>query len=286
MRRILIFGAQGMTGWELTSRAPSWQLDAVALGRNDVDITDDRAVEAAVAKSRPHIVVNAAAYTAVDKAETERDVAMRVNADGAENIARSSAAHDACVVHVSTDYVFDGTASTPYTPGHSVNPHGAYAESKLAGEEAVRLANPRHAIIRTSWVFSHRGRNFVKTMVDHAERGDELRVVNDQLGRPTSAADLADALLTVGARTEGDDTLNGTWHFANSGVTSWFDFARAIFEIRGVSPLLRPVTSREFPAVARRPAYSVLDTDSFETTFGIRPRPWREALRETLERLP
>ncbi len=285
MRRILIFGAQGMTGWELAKRAPSWQLDVVALGRDQVDITDNRAVEVAVAKSLPHIVVNAAAYTAVDKAESERDLAMRVNVDGAENIARASAAHDACIVHVSTDYVFDGRSSSPYAPEHLVNPTGVYAQSKFAGEEAVRIANPRHAIVRTSWVFSHRGRNFVRTMLKRAADGQEVRVVNDQFGRPTSAGDLADALLTAGTTVERDDTLGGTWHFANSGVTSWYDFARTIFEICGNSPVLRPVASKDYPTVARRPAYSVLDTASFERTFGIRPRPWRDALRETLERL-
>ena len=284
MRRVLIFGANGMTGWELAQRASAWQLDAVALDRDQADITDPRAVDAAIGGVRPHIVVNAAAYTAVDKAESEPDVAMRVNADGAENVARAAANHDACVIHISTDYVFDGTADEPYRPEDAVNPTGVYAQSKLAGEEAVRLANPRHAIVRTSWVFSHRGRNFVRTMLDRAS-SQSLRVVNDQYGRPTAAADLADALLTAGTRIEKDDGLRGTWHYANSGVASWYDFARTIFEMKGLSPALEPIATKDYPTSARRPAFSVLDTSAFESTFGVHPRPWRDALRETLERM-
>jgi dTDP-4-dehydrorhamnose reductase len=284
MKRILIFGAGGMTGCELAERSPRWQLDVVALERSHADITEPRAVEKAVLQAKPHIVVNAAAYTAVDRAESEADLAMSVNADGAENVARAAANHDACVVHVSTDYVFDGTASAPYHIDHPVNPAGAYARSKLAGEEAVRLANPRHAIVRTSWVFSHRGRNFVRTMLDRASTGP-LRVVNDQFGRPTAAADLADALLMAGTKIEQDDRLSGTWHFANSGVTSWYDFARTIFELKGLAPQLEPIATSEYPTAARRPKYSVLDTTEFEATFGVHPRPWRDALRETLERM-
>ena len=285
MRRILVFGAQGMTGWELAQRAPSRQLDVAAMGRSDVDITDQGAVEAAIARTSPHIVVNAAAYTTVDGAEKEVERAMSVNAVGAGNIARSSADHDACVVHISTDYVFDGNSSTPYLPGNAVNPTGVYAQSKLEGEEAVRLANPRHAIVRTSWVFSHRGRNFVRTMLERGTNGARLRVVNDQVGRPTSAADLAEALLTVGTAIDRDHSLSGTWHFANAGVTTWYDFARAIFEMRGIEANLEPVRTEEYPTLARRPAYSVLDTSSFEATFGVHPRPWRDALRETLEQI-
>ena len=273
-----------MTGWELAQRASAWQLDPVALDRAEADITDGRAVDAAIARVRPHIVINAAAYTAVDKAESEPDVAMRVNADGAENVARAAANHDACVVHVSTDYVFDGNADEPYQPEDATNPVGVYAQSKFAGEEAVRLANPRHAVIRTSWVFSHRGRNFVRTMLERASAGP-LRVVNDQFGRPTSAGDLADALLAAGTRVEKEDGLRGTWHFANKGVTSWFDFARTIFEMKGLSPALEPIATQDYPTEARRPAFSVLDTSAFESTFGMHPRPWRDALFETLERM-
>ena len=284
MRKILIFGANGMTGWELAQRAPGWQLDVAALSREEADITDARAVEQAVNAARPHIVLNAAAYTAVDKAESEPDVAMSVNSDGAENVARAAANHDACVVHVSTDYVFDGNADEPYDTHHPVNPVGVYGRSKLAGEGVVRLANPRHAIVRTSWLFSHRGRNFVRTMLDRASRGP-VRVVNDQFGRPTSAADLADALLTAGTRVERDDALSGTWHFANSGVASWYDFAHTIFEMKGMSPQLEPIDTHEYQTESRRPPYSVLDTSAFEQTIGVRPRPWRDALRETLERM-
>jgi dTDP-4-dehydrorhamnose reductase len=284
MKKILVFGANGMTGWEIAQRARSRPLDVVALDRTQVDITDSRAVEDAVTRVRPDIVFNAAAYTAVDKAEDEPELALAVNADGAGHVARAAAATGACVVQISTDYVFDGKSELPYGTRNPTNPINVYGQSKLFGEDAVRQANPRHAIVRTSWVFSHRGRNFVRTMVDRASSGS-LRVVNDQIGQPTCATDLAAALITVGMTLERDSDLNGVWHFANSGVTSWYDFARAIFEMKGSSPVIEPVPTSEFPTKARRPAYSALDTIGFEMTFGVRPRHWREALRETLERI-
>lgn len=283
MIRLLILGAGGMTGGELAARAPGAGFHCTALDRKALDITDESGVMLAVEAARPDVVVNAAAYTAVDRAETERETATSINAGGARNVARAAEALRAALVHISTDYVFDGSGSIPYKPSDTANPVGVYAESKTAGEEAVRAAG-RHAIVRTSWVFSHRGRNFVRTMVNKASGGGKVRVVSDQTGRPTCAGDLADALLVVATSLHEQKSLSGTWHFANEGATTWYDLARAIFELRRV-PLHRvtPVLSSEYPTAARRPAFSVLDTTSFQETFGVIPRPWRQPLRETLE---
>ena len=285
MKRALIFGSKGMTGWELSQRAPSHGFETIALAREDVDITDAVAVTAAMNRARPDIVLNAAAYTAVDLAERNRDKAMSINSAGAGNVARAAAERDACLVHISTDYVFDGKATTPYPPEHAVNPLGAYGESKRAGEDAVRSNSPKHAIVRTSWVFSHRGRNFVRTMLDRSRTAESLRVVNDQYGRPTSAGDLADTLLRIGGQLCENPSLSGTWHFANEGITTWYEVARAIFEMKPGGPPIEAIATKDFPTLARRPSYSVLDTRSLETTFGIQPRPWRDALRETLEQI-
>jgi dTDP-4-dehydrorhamnose reductase len=285
MKRALIFGSLGMTGWELSRRAPSRGFEPVALSKQDVDITDADAVMNAMTDARPDVVFNAAAYTAVDLAERNPETAMRINAAGAGNIARAAAERNACLIHISTDYVFDGTATAPYPPEHAVNPLGAYGASKRAGEDAVRTINPRHAIVRTSWVFSHRGRNFVRTMIDRSRTSERLKVVNDQYGRPTAAGDLADTLLQMGSRLCDEPALNGTWHFANEGITTWYDLACAIFEMKPGGPPIDAIRTTDFPTLARRPSYSALDTSTLEKTFGIRPRPWRDALRETLEQL-
>ncbi len=274
-----------MTGWELMQRAPAHGLEARGFARADLDVGDGDAVSRAIAAERPGVVINAAAYTAVDKAESERDAAMRVNADGARNVARAAAAAGARLVHISTDYVFDGKSDRPYMPDHPVHPLGVYGESKLAGEDAVRSEVTAHAIVRTSWVFSHRGRNFVRTMLERGKAGQPLRVVNDQYGNPTGAADLADALLVVTAAMSKDNTLRGTWHFTNTGSTTWYEFARAIFECAGVQAAVEPISTNQFPTAAVRPAYSILDTSSFTATFGVTPRHWSGALRETLEHL-
>ena len=284
--RLLVAGAGGMVGWELGQRAAAAGFDCVALDRSQLDVTDRNSVADAVSRSGPDIVINAAGYTAVDDAESNRDEAMRVNADGAGNLARGAASAGAGFIQISSDYVFDGAASVPYPPERTPHPIGAYGESKLGGEEQAREAAGRCAIVRSSWVFSHRGRNFVRTMLRLAAEGKPVGVVNDQRGRPTAAGDLADALLGVAAAMHRDPGLAGTWHFANAGETTWYDFAREIFSFAGREPgTVNAVATKDYPTAARRPAYSVLDTTSFEETFGLRPRAWREALRETLEKM-
>ena len=282
--RLMITGAGGMTGAEVVRQSETSGIECAAFTRGDLDISDAEAVFAAVRKSAPDIVVNAAAYTAVDQAESDEEQATLVNGYGAGNVARAAAMTGAGVIHISTDYVFDGMSSEPYLPSDRTNPLGAYGRSKLAGENAVRSASERHMIVRTSWVYSHEGRNFVRTMLRLASSGTELRVVDDQHGSPTSAADLAGALIRAAEAMCSTPSLNGTYHFTNSGMTTWYDFATAIFELRGGSvPVIRPVSTAEYPTPAKRPLWSLLDCTSFERNVGITARPWRTALRQTLD---
>lgn len=284
MKRLLVAGAGGMTGSAVTRQARDSGWNVIALTRDDLDITDATAVDAAIREATPNVVINAAAYTSVDDAEMEKDAAMRVNRDGAANLAKAASNAGAAIVHISTDYVFDGNSTRPYAPGDAVHPLSAYGESKLAGEEAVRTHNPDHVIVRSSWVYSNTGRNFVRTMLRLASAKEFIRVVDDQYGSPTSAADLAGALLRVATVTTDGSGGRGTYHFSNSGVTTWCGFARAIFEEKlDHPPPVHPISTADFPTAARRPRYSALDSSSFTSTFGLDPRPWREALRSTLE---
>jgi dTDP-4-dehydrorhamnose reductase len=283
--RLLVTGAGGMVGAEIARQAQESAIDCAAFTHHELDITDANAVATAIRDAAPSIVINAAAYTAVDKAEENESQAMLVNKTGAANLA--SAANDigAGVIHISTDYVFDGEANEAYRPGDATNPINAYGRTKLAGEVAVSSACARHLIVRTSWVYSHDGHNFVRTMLRLAEARNEISVVDDQQGAPTSAADLASALLKA-AHSMLDRPVAGTFHFTNAGVTTWYGFANAVFEMRGLSDIkVRPISTAEFPTPAKRPAWSVLDCTTFEKEFDVTPRTWRSALRETLNRI-
>ena len=284
--RLLVTGASGMTGSELAHQSIARGWECVAFDHQQLDIIDEDAVRSALTDASPDVVINAAAYTAVDKAESDEENAMLVNGTGAENLATVTAELGAAIIHVSTDYVFDGEASEPYLPSDKTNPINSYGRSKLAGERAVRFSCPRHLIVRTSWVYSHEGHNFVRTMLRLGAERSELSVVDDQHGSPTSASDLASALLSAAEVMHGDETVNGTHHFTNAGVTTWHDFAATIFELKGMNAIqLKPVSSSEYPTPAKRPLWSVLDSTAFEKQFGVTPRPWRTALKETLDRL-
>jgi len=281
--RVLVTGASGMTGSEVARQAVTAGWECTALDRRALDISELDAVRTAVRIASPDVVFNAAAYTAVDQAESDEERATLVY--GAENVARAAAEFGAALIHISTDYVFDGGASEPYLPSDRTNPINAYGRSKLAGEIAVRSACPRHLIVRTSWVYSHEGRNFVRTMLRLAAAGKELSVVDDQQGTPTSASDLASALIRAADAICADRTIAGIYHFTNSGVTTWYDFANTIFEQRGVRVSVRPVSTSDYPAPAKRPLWSVLDCTSFEKVMSVTARPWRAALQDTLSRI-
>jgi dTDP-4-dehydrorhamnose reductase len=263
-----------------------------AAGRDELDVTDGAAVADTVARLAPRLVVNAAAYTAVDRGETEPAAAYAVNRDGPAHLARACALTGAPLVHVSTDYVFDGTNRAAYSEDDAVAPLGVYGASKLAGEEAVRAALDRHLILRTAWVYGVDRGNFVRTILRLGAERELLRVVDDQRGSPTAAADLAGAALAVARRLlEHAPPAGGfgTFHCAGGGETTWHGFAREIFRLaaaRGVRvPRLEPITTADYPTPARRPANSVLDCARLARVYGIRLRPWRAALAETLDRI-
>lgn len=284
--RALVIGTTGQLATELFRRSTTQGIELLPAAK--VDLADEAALVAHLDQARPEAVLNAGAYTAVDKAEAEAERAYAVNAAGPAALARWCQANGALLVHVSTDYVFDGNKREPYVESDPTLPINAYGASKLAGEEAIRAALARHVILRTSWVFSAHGANFVKTMLRLARERDELRVVDDQHGRPTAASDLADAVLGA-ARTASQREAWGTFHFANAGACTWHGFASAIVDEQasatGRRPAVVPITSAEFPTPARRPVNSVLSTARFESAFGAQPRPWRDALREVVTEL-
>jgi dTDP-4-dehydrorhamnose reductase len=287
--RVLVLGAGGQVGREL--RRLPWPADTklVAFDRFGLDITRREAVFATVAGERPDIVVNAAAYTAVDRAESERDAAWAANCAGPANIAAGCREAGIPLIHISTDYVFDGTKIGPYREDDPVNPLGVYGASKEAGERAVREGLREHVILRTAWVYSAHGHNFVKTMLRLAGERPVLRVVADQTGSPTSAADVAGAIAVIARRVTDGNTAWGTYHFVGAGVVTWHGFAEAIFELaarwRGPPPHVEAITTADYPTPARRPANSVLDCSRIAAAFAIEPRPWRSALVEVIEEL-
>jgi len=286
--QVLIFGGDGQVGREFRRLDGHNGHKVVALARGDADVTRPDEVTNAVRGCAPDVVVNAAAYTAVDRAERERDQAYLVNRDGARNIARTCAAQSLPVVQISTDYVFDGRKTCAYVEDDPVAPLGVYGESKEAGERAVRDSLARHVIIRTSWVFSAHGHNFVNTMLRLAGEREELAVVGDQVGCPTPAADLAAAVLNC--LTSLSDGRWGTYHFCGAGRTTWYGFAKEIFDLRRrgtdlPGPRLRAISTAEYPLPAPRPANSELDCSRFAAAFGISPQHWSHGLAQVLGEL-
>jgi dTDP-4-dehydrorhamnose reductase len=282
MHRWLITGAAGMVGNDLRHGLESRDEHVVAFGRNDLDITDPRAVREAVAAARPTIVVNCAAYTKVDDAEANENLANAINGSAVEFLARAANDVDATLVHVSTDFVFDGSSTTPYEINAPTGPLSAYGRSKLLGEQAATHAE-KHAIVRTAWLFGIHGHNFVEAIRNQVRKGtNPLRVVHDQRGRPTYTPHLAAALIRIGRLAAESDGARGLFHYADQDECSWFDFASAIVQEAGAGTSVEPVTSDQFPRPARRPAYSVLSTERYERLTGVTPESWREGLREYL----
>lgn len=287
---LLVTGAAGQLGWETIRRAPEHGLTVSGVARDGLDITDRDAVRTLIERLRPAVILNAAAYTAVDRAEEERAAAFAVNADAPGHLAEAAEATGAALIHISTDYVFDGSATRPSREDDPTGPLGVYGASKRAGEEAVAARCPRHAILRTAWVYGVEGRNFVRTMLRLGAERDHLRVVDDQRGSPTFAGDLARACLTLATRLRDRPAAEPGWgifHAAGRGEATWCGFARAIFEQAGTRlaqvPRIEAITTADFPTPAQRPAYSVLDTTRLAETHGIRFRPWQEALGEMLD---
>ena len=287
MNHILITGANGQLGRCLQDKAqlPEWNMHQYFYTDVDtLDICDKAQIERFVSEHSIDIIINAAAYTAVDKAEDEVDMANKLNRDAVRNLAEVARKHDCLLMHISTDYVFSGEACHPYKEDDTPAPKSVYGASKLAGEQAIAKVGCRAIIIRTSWLYSEYGRNFVKTMLQLGRERDEVSVVCDQIGGPTYAGDLAQAVMQCVAADAEHEGVH-FYHFANEGVISWYDFAKAIMEISGSRCTVRPIFTGEYPAKASRPAYSVFNLRKVKEKFGITIPYWRESLILTINKL-
>lgn len=269
----LITGSHGQLGTELARLLPQAILTDVA----ELDITDETAVQSFVAAHAVNTIINCAAYTAVDKAEDDADLAAKINIVGSRNLAKSGAK----IVHISTDYVFDGLGHKPYRPEDATHPLSVYGRTKLAGEREVLEYAKEAVIIRTAWLYSPYGNNFVKTMRRLGTEKESLNVVADQIGTPTYATDLAAAIVQILPQISAQN--KGVYHFTNEGVCSWYDFARKIMELSGLKCKVRPISSADYPTKAQRPYYSVLDKSKIKQTFNIEIEHWEEGLKQCLK---
>lgn len=277
--KLLVLGAQGQLGQELAALCAVRNIAAKLVTRLECDISNPSQIRAAIEGANPSVIVNAAAYTKVDQAEKESGAAQLANCDGPAMLAQVSADLGVPLIHVSTDYVFDGSKTSAYVETDPVMPLGVYGLSKEAGERAIRSVQHRHIIVRTAWVYGIHGHNFLKTMLDLAASRDGWGVVSDQVGNPTATVDLAEALLTAAEKTSGSDACWGTYHFAGQGDATWFEFAEEIVAAQAVftgkRPTLKAITTEDYPTPARRPRNSRLNSDLFASVFGVRALPWR-----------
>jgi len=285
---IVVVGAKGQLGWELCRRAKPAGFDVIALDLPEFDIADNHGVQKTLNRPDISLVINASAYTAVDQAESEVELALAVNRDGPAYLASACAATGIPLIHVSTDYVFDGCKNSPYSENDPACPLGVYGKSKVEGEVKVRECLPEHIILRTAWLYGVQGNNFVKTMIRLGKEQTRLRVVADQYGGPTFAGDLADAIFTIAGRIHESDNIPwGTYHFCGQGITSWHGFTEEILTIAKQYISLKveeveAITTSDYPTPAQRPAYSAFDCSLINTLFGIKPRPWQESLEEMI----
>lgn len=281
MSGLVVFGRTGQVATELARLAP----DARFLGRDAADLSDPEACARALRAAAPDAVINAAAYTAVDRAETETDLARAVNAEAPAAMARAAAELGVPFVHISTDYVFDGSGTAPWGEADPTGPLGVYGATKLAGEQGIAAAGGQWAVLRTSWVFSSHGANFVKTMLRLGAERDELRVVADQHGGPTPAADIASACLTIAQRMRRDGARGGVYHLSGAPDTTWADFAREIMSQAGLACRITDIATSDYPTPARRPANSRLDCGAILRDFGIARPDWRASLGKVLQEM-
>lgn len=274
--KILVTGSNGQLGKELKKLAPGFpEFDFIFLSREDMPIHHFEMVRHYFSVYAPDYVVNCAAYTAVDRAESEKDRAFQINGEAVGVLAAICKERGTKLVHISTDYVFDGTATSPYTEDDTPNPQSVYGASKLEGEKQALHFNPNSIIIRTSWVYSEYGKNFVKTMLKLMSEKEEVNVVYDQLGSPTYAADLAEVILQI---IHSGKWQPGIYHYCNEGIISWYDFAVAIKKLTGSTCKINPIPTSQYPTAAKRPAYSALDTSKIITVYGIRAKNWKDSL--------
>jgi dTDP-4-dehydrorhamnose reductase len=285
MIKILITGGDGQLGNAIQSASKSFNnLHLTFTDVADFDITNAKSIDKYLTENKFDYLVNCAAYTAVDKAEEDKDLAYLINAQGPENLAKACAKFECGFIHISTDYVFDGTSHIPYTESMETIPPSVYGQSKLAGEKAIVEHSNSAIIIRTSWLYSEFGNNFLKTMLKYGTERDELRVIFDQIGTPTYAGDLALSILKI---IEADKPLSQTeiYHFSNEGVISWYDFAKEIMDFAEINCAIVPIESHEYPLPAPRPNYSVLNKAKIKTAFDLTIPYWKDSLKLCLERL-
>lgn len=284
MKKVLITGSHGQVGYCLTNiLAERDDVDLIAYDRDVLDITNESQVASVLTELAPDVIINCAAHTAVDKAETDVEMSYAINRDGPRHLAQAAESLDAVMLHISTDYVFDGDKAEPYLETDTPNPKGIYGQSKLAGEEAVAAHCSRHAILRTAWVFGEHGNNFVKTMLRLGRDRPELGIIGDQFGGPTYAGDIALALISIMDKFEGKEQ-SGVYHFSGEPHVSWYQFAIAIFEAAAghgvlmIPPVVNEITTDQYPLPAPRPANSRLDCSKIKAVFGIEPSNWTSAL--------
>ena len=282
---VLVTGAGGQLGQSLQYIAAEYpEIKFVFCDSTTLNIIDLENCEAIFEQHKPDFCINTAAYTAVDKAESEPEKACAINVTGAKNLAETSKKFDSVLIHISTDFVFDGLSNVPYIEVDLTNPTGVYGQTKLDGEKAIQAVFDNYFIIRTSWVYSQFANNFMKTMLRLATERDSLSVVNDQIGTPTNAVDLAEVLIKIILKNQKSKIVNQQsliFNFSNEGQCSWYDFAAAIFKKNNVSIDLKPIPSTQFPTPAKRPSFSVLDKSKIKNTFGIEIKNWQESLQNT-----
>jgi dTDP-4-dehydrorhamnose reductase len=283
--KILITGSKGQLGNEIRVLAENYpDFDFIYTDIEELDITDGGKVDAFFVANQPDVIVNCAAYTAVDKAESDESMALLINAKAVENLTKSASKSKTLMIHISTDYVFDGKLYLPYIESDTTSPQSAYGRTKLAGEEAVLKFASKGMIIRTSWLYSAFGNNFIKTMIKYGTERDELRVVYDQIGTPTYAKDLAKAVLDIipyATKKTGVEIF----HYSNEGVASWYDFAIAIMNYAGISCRIKPITTKEYPLPAPRPCYSVLNKSKIKDSYKIDIPYWVDSVKDCINRL-
>jgi dTDP-4-dehydrorhamnose reductase len=284
---ILVTGRNGQLGWELEQRAHLYlqQFRFHFTTRVELDLTQPDQVQAVLDKIQPDYILNCAAYTAVDKAEQEQEVALKTNANSVGEMAMWCERNGKQLITISTDYVFDGKGTAPYAVQHPTDPLNYYGYSKWLGEQLVKENHPKGIIVRTSWVYSTHGNNFVRTMLRLMKERNELNVVADQIGSPTYAADLANALIQVVKCIQNGKSFQQVYHYSNAGVISWYDFAVAIRDMAGLTCQVNPIPSSAYPTPAKRPGYSVMDCADLVRDFGIELKPWQESLQRCIEQL-
>ncbi len=283
MGNTLVFGATGQLGSCLQFLSEQQNINSIIyLSEEEADILDNNLLESVFQKYQPTYCINCAAYTAVDKAEDEIDLARKINKDGAANLAKLCGEFGTTFIHVSTDFVFEGNAPKLLSEDDIAQPINIYGLTKLEGEQVIPELSSKHYILRTSWLYSEYGNNFVKTMLKLGKEREQLGIIADQIGTPTYAIDLAATILHI---IKNDNQQHGIYHYSNEGVTSWFDFAKAIFDLGGVSVKALPIKSSEYVTKATRPAFSVMDKSKIKNTFGIEIPYWRESLEVCIERL-